>query len=332
MKAEAISKKFENIIPQERVEEHLEKDGLKDRIEKEQAEASERFSDLINLVSERYGNLPELMKEDFILHNEEILRGVIELAMENDFSPEELKILEISAILHDMAKADKADDKYMAVPNYDLAVHAEKAAAEVPALVTDEYLTKAGLAGDFEKMRKEIQDAIRQHMGPHPGFMTAILEGVNAKLREIGEKEIEHPSAHGKISEALLAADMQSLSGAKGRNKVLSIRANVEYFKKQDSWTAFEYAQRGIDLSRGEAALLSGFESAMQARDMIKNEKYRQWVDAAIEESKEMIYRYPGNPQEGITWQRAEKKRLKLEDKKRIAMIRKKLIMSGAVA
>ena len=27
-------------------------------------------------------------------------------------------------------------------------------------------------------------------MGPHPGFMTGILNGVNAKLREMGEAEI----------------------------------------------------------------------------------------------------------------------------------------------
>jgi len=298
---------------------------LLEKIGREKQEARERFSDLIALVSDRYANLPEAMRQDFVAHNGEILDGVIEVGMEDEFSGEELKLLEIAAILHDMTKADQAEEKFAGIPNYVLVTHAEKAAAEVSQIVTDEYLKKIGIEGNFDEARKKIQEAISQHMGPHPGFMTGILNGVNAKLQEMGEAEIKHPQAEGKISQALLAADMQSLAGINGRNKILSIRASVEGFKKDDVKVVAEYAEYGIELSIGEAALLSGFASAEQARDMIQNEKMKAWVNQAIEESMDTIYHYPSNPKEIISWDIIRSKKDQFEEAQRIADARENL-------
>ena len=44
-----------------------------DFLKKEQEEAREEFKDLIERVSSGYENLPEKMREDFVIHNQEIL-------------------------------------------------------------------------------------------------------------------------------------------------------------------------------------------------------------------------------------------------------------------
>jgi hypothetical protein len=205
-----------------------------------------------------------------------------------------MKTVEISAILHDSTKADATPEKFKDIPNYTLAVHGEKASKEAEQILTDEYLSAQGFSGDLENVRKNISAAIREHMGPHPGFMDGILDGVNEKLKEGGEKEIEHPKAQGKISETLLAADMASLAGEKGRKKVLSIRENVAAFKNIDLQTVMEYKKYGINLKPGEAALLSGFESAFQARNMIENEEDGKWIEETIRESIAGDYSFAG--------------------------------------
>lgn len=274
--------------------EKSEKDELKEKTKKEQQEAKENFKDLIGMVSRGYESLPEKMREDFVIHNEEILYNAIELGVRKNLSPEELKTLEISAILHDSAKADAAPEEYKDIPNYALAAHGEKAANEAEKILTDEYLSAQGFSGNLENVRKNISAAIREHMGPHPGFMDGILDEINEKLREKGEKEIEHPEAQGKISETLLVADMASLAGEKGRKKVLSIRENVAVFKNIDLQTVAEYKKYGIVLKQGEAALLSGFESAFQARNMIENEEDGKWIEKAIKESIAGDYSFAG--------------------------------------
>ena len=297
---------------------------LLEKIEQERKEAKERFVDLIKTVSMRYENLPESMQEDFILHNEEILDSVIELGIKKGFSKEELEKLELSAVLHDMTKADSVPEKYKDIPNYTLAMHAKTAAEKVPEILTDEYLKEMNIQGDPEMVRQEIARSILEHMGPRPGFMTGILEIFNNKMKSIGESGIDYPEARGKISEALLAADMKSLAGEKGRKKVLSIRANVEFFIKQDIDLCEEYKKYGIDLSQGEAALISGFESASQARDMQKDQENWNWINDGIEKSKDVVYEF-SNLEKPMLWRDVYVKMKKYEEGKRIAEIKEHL-------
>jgi hypothetical protein len=283
-------------------------ESFEDKLNLEKKEARERFGDLIDKVNKRYENLPENMRADFMIHNEEILDSAIEVGMRNKLSPDEMKMLEMAAIWHDAAKADGVSEEFKDVPNYGLITHGEKAASEIPSLLTDEYLKSKGFSeNDFESIRVNVSDAIRQHMGPHPGFMTGMLENANKALRSIGKEEITHPSPSGKVSQALLAADMKSLAGEKGRKKVLAIRANVPFFKNQDEELSRHYKAYGIELSSSEAALLSGFDSAFQARDMIQDQNNRKWVDGAIAESKIVSYE-DGNGNE-FSWSDAESKR-----------------------
>ena len=157
---------------------------------KERQEARERYQDLITMVSARYESLPEKVRADFIVHNQEILDNVVEVGIKKEMKPEELKALEISAILHDLNKADAPPEKLKDVPNYTLIAHGELAAEESKKILTDEKLKAYGFEGDLEAVRAMVSEAIREHMGPHPGFMTAMLEKANAILRAKGEKEI----------------------------------------------------------------------------------------------------------------------------------------------
>ena len=124
-----------------------EKNELQEKIKQEKKEAKEKFGSLINLVSRGYEKLPEAMKKDYILHNEEILDGAIELGMEKGFTKEELEELELSAILHDKTKAESAPEEYKDIPNYTLATHAETVAKEVPNILADEYLKSLNIQG-----------------------------------------------------------------------------------------------------------------------------------------------------------------------------------------
>jgi hypothetical protein len=284
-------------------------DEFAEKVAREKQEAKELFQDLIDAVNKRYENLPEKMREDFIAHNEELLGSVIELGIEKGFDAKELKALEMAAIWHDAAKADAVGEEFKDVPNYALIIHGEKAANEVSLVLTGELLAKNGFAEDeFEQVRKTVSDAILQHMGPHPGFMTAMLEGANKKLREMGKPEIVHPKAEGKISEALLAADMRSLAGEKGRKKILTIRASVPKFIDDDIVTSDEYRSAGINLSPAEAALLSGFDSAENAVNMISDGENKAWIAKAFEESKTAVYVSVDGKQE-MTWSDINTKR-----------------------
>lgn len=261
-------------------------------ITQEQQEARERFKNLIELVSARYESLPKKVREDFVAHNNDILNNAVELGMKMEMKPEELKALEVAAILHDLSKADAVPGEFKNVPNYTLVMHGELAAEESKKILTDEKLKGFGFEGDLEATRTMIAEAIREHMGPHPGFMTAMLEKANAALKTDGKKEIVHDKARGKVAETLLAVDMESLASARGRKKVMSLRQSGEFFQGQDQKTVEQYKAMGVDLSMGEAALLSGFDSAFQARDMIDNSELKAWIIKAIDESLNEAYAY----------------------------------------
>lgn len=259
---------------------------------KEKQEAKEQFGDLIGLVDTRYQKLPEGVRQEFMVHNDEILGKVIDMAKMKGMAGEDLKAIEIAAILHDLNKADDVPEKYKDVPNYALVAHGEIAANSIQELLTDEKLKSYGFEGDPQQTRDKIAAAIREHMGPHPGFMTAMLDKANQALDALGEPKFEHPRPKGVFSEVMLAADMDSLAGTKGRRKVMALRFNAPFFKQQDAETVEKYRAAGIELSPGEAALLSGFDSAFQARDMIQDPDLKVKVISSIDGSMGEEYLY----------------------------------------
>jgi hypothetical protein len=289
-------------------------------VNQEFIKACEKYSDLINLVDSRY-QAPEstltnsseqlrLFKE----HNSQVLKLCIQRGLEKGLSQQEIDQLEVAAILHDIAKADKPLGNKVEINNYVLAAHGEMAAEQLPNILNNHPETLTKILGnnyskeDCSRVINQIQNALRCHMGPHPGFMDFILDSVNQRLSELGEPLLEHqpPKSGDKISEILLAADMYSLADRKGREKVLAIRLAVPIFQKQDEILCAKYNKLGINLSMGEAALLSGFDSADQAKDTIKDADDRIWIDQTIENSKNGDYKYGD---EVVNYQQAVAKR-----------------------
>jgi len=184
---------------------------------------------------------------------------------------------------------DSAEYKRIAT-DYRLLMHGETAAEESKNILTDEFLIEHGIEKDAEKIRGIVSNAIAEHMGPNPGYMGFILEITNNKLREMEESEIEHPKARGTVSEILLAADMKSLASRCGIEKVISIRCNFN--KTQDQKTVTDYNEKGIDLTIGEAALISALSSAFQARNMIEDSKLQTLINEVINEAIKGDYEY----------------------------------------
>lgn len=293
-------------------------------VENEKKEARENFGALLDLVFRRYeapdstvANSPEQLKA-FREHAEEVLSLCIEGGIEKGLTGRQLKMIEVAAILHDSTKADQPDSKMKDIPNYMLAAHGELGAREAIIILREHPEILKNILGEnysskeADKTIELISNAIRTHMGPHPGFMTFVLNGVNAKLKEKGLPELQHPRLpeDEAVSEMLLAADMCSLAGRNGREKVLAIRAAVPNFKQEDEKLCAEYKKYGIDLTPGEAALLSAFASAEQARDMLKNESDRLWINSIIEESKKGDYPYENQP---VNYAAASAKKEKFE-------------------
>ncbi|MBI5306187.1 HD domain-containing protein [Candidatus Wolfebacteria bacterium] len=285
-------------------------------LENERKETRERFGDLIELVNRRYeaGSLSSQEITEYKQHNSDILDYAIELGLKKEFNKEEIKILSMAAILHDLTKADQAPPEFSNIKNYSLVIHGQKAAEESREILSDDYLENSGFTNsdsqNFEKIRDQAAQAIIQHMGPHPGFMTMILEGVNRALEKENKSLIKHPPAEGKISETLLAADMISLASANGRKKVLNIRAYNDFFLALDKQAVEKYKNKGINFRAGEAALLSGFESADQAIQMIKDQGDKNFIKKLFEDSKKIKYRYNSDLLEvefQESWQKKEK-------------------------
>jgi len=279
-------------------------------IDKERKEARENFSSLISLVNERYqGPESALSPEEqkcFARHNEDILNLCVERGIQKGLDKKDLKILEVATVLHDLNKADKPSAEFKDVPNYVLVNHGEMAAGEVKNILAThpEILTNILGAESSEEDKNAViskmETAIRCHMGPHPGFMDGVLANANKKLEEKGLAQVGHPRPPegDAVAETLLAADMCSLASVGGREKVLAIRSAVPFFRGQDvdlseKYKVFgKYTGNKMDLTPGEAALLSAFDSATQARDMLGSQSDRDWVDLRIKESMEKEYTY----------------------------------------
>ncbi len=317
-------------------EESKNKEELEEKVRTEYKESQEQFSELIDLVNQRYeapdsalAGSPEQLKT-FKEHNEQVLKLCIKRGIEKNLDKKELKILEVSAILHDLNKADKPEGEIGRITNYTLAAHGEMALNEVENIINKHSEVLDNILGkDYHEQEKErviaaIKNAIKSHMGPHPGFMDRVLKRVNQKLEKIGEPKIEHPypKQGDQVAETLLAADMCSLASRKGREKILAIHSAVPCFKKQDKELCERYKEFGIDLTLGQAVLLSGFDSAEQARDMIKNSDDKEWINKVIEDSKKQDYTYKDQK---VNYEQAITKRERFNQAKRLKEVREKL-------
>ncbi|MBI4812792.1 hypothetical protein HY798_05175 [Candidatus Falkowbacteria bacterium] len=100
------------------------------------------------------------------------------------------------------------------------------------------------------------------------------------------------------------------MANRKGREKILAIRATTPFFEQEDEKLCAEYKKSGIDLTPGEAALLSAFASAEQAKDMLKNEEDKLWINSVIEDSKKDNYLCGNKP---ISYATATAKKEKFE-------------------
>ena len=304
-----------NVIPIEegqRIKDRRVEKNLLEKIELERWNVCEKFGDLITMVSDRYENLPAESREAYNNHNKDIIDKAMELGVRNDFSKENLQNLGLAAILHDMNKADEVPEEYADIPHYALATHAKLAAEAVPGILTDEYLKSKNIESDFDTVRGEVAKAILEHMGPRPGFMDRILEKFNEEMKKRGQAELDYPHVEGEVSEALLAADMVSLVGPAGWQKIFADRFSIGKFRKEDEATSKEYAKYGIDLAPGEAAILSAYASSIDALNMFSDEKNRKWIEGYLAESKKVAFSR-GDGQEKVSWETVNEKREKYE-------------------
>lgn len=277
----------------------------------------QNFQPLIEGVDERYNESPvltEAQKESFKAHNKEILDLCVERAIEKGLNKTERAILYFAAIHHDMTKGDVPPEGKENIKNYVLVKHGEAGAEETKELLESkegEGIINITLSreqskeGEYnkEKVITAVGNAILRHMGPHrrnekqrkedPAFMDIVQDMVNSQLPK-GEK-IKHPKPENKIDKTLFAADMRSLAGPEGAQKILDIRYGVPNFKKEDILASEFCKKEGIDFSPDEIAFISAYESALAARDSIDKEKDRddwEWVGEAIENLKEEEYYY----------------------------------------
>lgn len=286
------------------------KESEKFMVEKKKKEMIEKFGELIEFVDNRYENSNIAKNEEqlgeFKKHNRQILELVIEEGTKRGISDEEMEILVVSAILHDLCKGDLAPEWAKGIDNFMVVYHGEAVAQEIENSEELQAIIREKLGDEnFDENIKKLQTAFRSHMGPGVnadslgkdeneiedskiGFMAKMRRGINAKLRERGIEEMKHPLPEkgDDISEILLAADMFSLASPSGAQKVLKIRSLVPNFKKEDQNLCSDYKKEGIELSLGEAALISAFNSGNSARDMFEDKNDQKWIQKAIDQTE----------------------------------------------
>lgn len=332
---------FRSGISSER-EDYDEKE-LWSKIENEKLEAKEKFAEVIDFVNKRYEGSatassfsPEQL-EVFKEHNEQVLDKCIEQGIRRGLDEEELAELETAAILHDMNKADSLPDWLEDVDNVMLVYHGEVAAGELAFNEELREILKDKFGEErFEKNILHLQTAIRSHMGPHPGFMSEALRVANEQLKIKGVEPIEHPRPKegDKVAEILLAVDMYSLASPKGAQKVVTLRNEAPVFKAEDEKLVAEYVKLGIDLDIAEAAVLSAFDSACAARDMITNKEDKEWIEEAMKETigAEYVYKVLDEEDEqsekaekSVSMKTAQEKRKLFEDKQKAQKIQEEI-------
>ena len=283
-------------------------------IENEKKELIKEFRELMDFVDGRYekSTIAENEKQlkEFKKHNKQVVDLVIEEGFRRNLSVEKIKLLIIGAILHDLCKGDEAPDWAKGIDNFMLVYHGEAAAQEIEKNKELLEIIQRKIGNkDFDENIKNLQRAFRSHMGPGAsvnlfkknsnndpeiGFMGEQLNRVNVELENRGIEKIEHPlpKEGDFVSEILLGADMYSLASPSGAQKILEIRSLVPAFQKEDQFLCEQYSAFGIDLSLGEAALISAMNSGKSARNMFRKREDRKWLQEAIDKTESSFFEY----------------------------------------
>jgi hypothetical protein len=271
-------------------------------------EFNERLSEEVRVVYEsvdkRYDSSELALNPERLTKYKEHFREVTEMAVEYaeriELPEGEVALLAVAAGLHDLTKGDTPPPD---IPDsvkhiYWLVAHGETAAAEVGQYLdanpsVQDFLKTAnpGL-GDFA-IKERIEMAIRSHMGPNPGFMEGVLNYVNGELGEDSRISHPYPEEGDRVAEILLAADMKSLAGPQGVEKVIG---DIMADKKEGGWReeaqleAEKANELGYDFTTAQMAFLSAYDSGVNAFTMIKNDEDKEWVGEALDETENHIF------------------------------------------
>lgn len=311
---EKISKSKEKISSQESQKQVIDKKFLQFRelfknfIDIVDKRYDAQLSDFVNQkISERDSNpgyaeqIKNKEKEVASLkdHYKDVLKYCIKIGLEIHLPEEDIKKVFLAGIFHDATKLDSVPDNIPeSVKNiYNLVNHGNDSANYLAQILEKDpgFLNKISskyTQKDSKRVIEELKDIIKNHMGPHPGFMTMMLDFANKSLVGGGFEPIVHNYPETANEEAFLTADMSSLADANGRQKILNLRKNGANFIKQDEGVCADYAKYGINLSLGEAAMLSAHQSALEAVDMIRHVGLKKSLESLVEESKSGAYKY----------------------------------------
>lgn len=257
---------------------------------------------LLDYAKDEYEGSPllgERERKEFFNHTEEVLSYVSKFSVKAGLNEKERKIAEIAAVLHDLGKTRAPPPEASEVRLYVLANHHEMGAAIVDSAVSDDFLGKNGFAKEeFAEVREAVKQCIREHMGPHPGFMTDVLNGVNRELAEKGLPQIVHPQPSSKPSQVLFAADMASMISENGIRKILAIRADKPAVYGKHHEALLKATNKTADQIRYEEyALLSVLKSGEDVVGILsaQNPRLAGQVKEMHKEALRNEYRFPGN-------------------------------------
>ena len=308
-------------------------DKILDEIENEKKRANEKLADLILFVNERckkknptslnYSKEQNLLVE----HSKQVLEKCIEQGIKKDLAKRSLLKLEIAAILQDLNKNESSPKWAEGIENFMLVYAGEAVAEELATNKKLRKILKKNLGEEnFNEDINHLQQIIKSHTGPNPGFMNDALRVVNARLRERGIDLIVHPLLEegDQVAEILLVVNVYLFASSIGIQETINVRNRTPFLQKQDENLSAEYEQLGVGLSFAEAALIKTLDSVYEARDMIREEEDIDWIQSAIEKAKQAYYEYEIFEDKGKSYTvlnsipEVEKKRKRFEDLKRL--------------
>lgn len=224
------------------------------------------LKDYVNEVYEKSGADKALI-ESFKEHNNTVLGYARDLAEKEGISHEDLDVLVVAAIFHDVSKLGAEDGK-----NVPLVKHGWESAKMAE--------NKLRELGRNEEFIGKVKNAIERHMGPIPGFMQNQAEKWE---KGTGEK-IDFPRPKILIDKVLYDADMLALIDVRGIEKIMNIRKAAEVFIKEDQETA---AKEGI--AQEEAALKSALKSGQEAVGSLFTDSAKEMAGELLRESENQI-------------------------------------------
>ncbi len=293
--------------------EEAESFSLEQRIAREKKEVEIVYEPLFDIVDKRYDEYiksPEL-NASFKAHYRTVVHYAIERGRQDGLSEEDQGALVVAAILHDLTKGDPPPDEAKNIAWYTAVTHGQTGVIEARKALSgttnqevqsifENILGDSYTLEDRNRVIDKVANAIINHMGPNPGFMGAKREEVRAEIEARGLKYllplVVHPYPNDRISEILLAADMRSLAGDDGINKVLMIRYVQKEPRKEDIDAAKESRRKGPGevFDTAEVAFMSAIGSAEAAMAMIANEGDRHWVAEVFYKAIKKDYYYLG--------------------------------------